>query len=208
MPSYRHYDGDYKAFQQRIDQSDLVGFLNDDVDIDDGVAYQIAHGMWLELSSDVSNKEGIFTFMEYLKLIQSRAKGFVFKVATGEGSVRGKKRLLCVILMTATIRRIFELFGGYISMNMMKRGINKLLWPYSAVTMYDNMQKLCLACKVFMCRERSDMYEFSVCFLDEYAPGIPLADVRVVSGGGFFNHQIIRDMGFVNARLITYRNGT
>ncbi|KAL7546585.1 hypothetical protein ACHAWF_009917, partial [Thalassiosira exigua] len=204
MPSYRHCDGNYMAFQQRMGQSDLVGFLDDDVNIDDDGPYQIAHDMWLELLSDVSNEEGIFTFIEYLKLIQSRAKGFVFKVATEEGSVRGKKWLLGVLWMTATMRHNFELFGGYISMDMMKRGINKLMWPYySAVTMYDDMKKLCLACESFMCGETNDMYEFSARFLEEYTPGRPLSEVRVVSGDGFFNRQIIRDMGFVNARLIT-----
>ncbi|KAL7545888.1 hypothetical protein ACHAWF_014596 [Thalassiosira exigua] len=203
MPSYRNCDGNYVAFQQRMEQSDLVGFLDDEVDIDDDVAYQVSHDMWLEISSSVSNEEGIFTFIEYLKLIQSRAKGFVFKVATGEGSAKGKKRLLGVLWMTATMRRNFELFGGYVCMDMMKRGINKLLWPYSAVTMYDDTRKICLACEGFMCGERSDMYEFSARFLEQYAPGRPLSDVRIVSGDGFFNRKVIRDMGFVNARLIS-----
>ncbi|KAL7552459.1 hypothetical protein ACHAWF_016605 [Thalassiosira exigua] len=202
MPSYRNCNGDYMAFQQQMGQSDLVGFLDDEVDIDDDVAYQVAHDMWLEISTGVSNEEGIFTFIEYLKLIQSRAKGFVFKVATGNGSAKGKKRLLGVLWMTATMRRNFELFGGYICMDMMKRGINKLLWPYSAVTMYDETRKICLACEGFMCGERSDMYEFSARFLEQYAPGRSLSDVRIVSGDGFFSRKAIRDMGFANARLI------
>ncbi|KAL7535171.1 hypothetical protein ACHAWF_005077 [Thalassiosira exigua] len=203
MPIYRLCNGAYEQFSEQLSESNLTGFVDDETDLDDDVAYQIAHDLWLEISTDANKEDGIFTFVQYLNLIKSRAKGFSFKIASGEGSRPGKKRLLGVLWMTATMRRNYELFGRYISMDMMKRGINKLLWPYSAVTMYDESKHLCLACEGIMCGERGDMYEFTARFLEEFAPGRPLSEVSVVSGDGFFNQKLIHDMGFVNALLIS-----
>ncbi|KAL7524477.1 hypothetical protein ACHAWF_000965 [Thalassiosira exigua] len=122
--------------------------LDDSSGIDDDLAYQIAHDLWMEISSENNSKGGeVFTFIEYLKLIQSRAEGFVFKVASSKTSTPRQKRLLGVLWQTATMRRNFELFGQYISMDM-KRGINKLRWPYCVVTMNDESKKCAWRVKV------------------------------------------------------------
>ena len=143
------------------------------------------------------------SFIEYLELIKCRAKGFTYKLAedtSGDG-----KKLIGVVWMTATMRRNFELFGGYISLDMMKRGLNTLLWPYCAVTMYDEHMKICVACEGILCGERHDTYKFIAKFLSESAPGRPLEEVSIVAGDGFFDQETIAEFGFVNARFITDR---
>ncbi len=46
--------------------------------------------------------------------------------------------------MTATMRRNFELFGLYISLDFMKRALNSLLWPYVSVAMYNELRQICV----------------------------------------------------------------
>ena len=70
----------------------------------------------------------ILSFVKYLKIIQSRAKSFSFAMPEGEISNNlGTKTLLGVLWMTSTMRRNYELYGSYISLDFMKRGLNKLL---------------------------------------------------------------------------------
>ena len=56
----------------------------------------------------------------------------------------GKKQLFGVQWMTATMRRDYELFGDYICFDMMKRGLNKLLWPYSGIALLDKTNSFCV----------------------------------------------------------------
>ena len=104
--------------------------------------------------------------------------------------------------MTATMRRNFELFGSFISLDMMKRGLNKMLFPYTAVTMLDESTKLCIACEGIVIGELDEMYKCQADFLKEFAPGRPLDSVLVVAGDGFFDNESISKMGFVNANFI------
>lgn len=56
------------------------------------------------------------------------------------------------------MRRNYELFGEYLCLDMMKCGINKLLWPYAGIAMYDDERGVCLACKGLLCGERFDVF--------------------------------------------------
>lgn len=87
--------------------------------------------------------------------------------------------------MTATMRRNFELFGSSICLDMMVRGINIFLWPYTAVSMYDKANHICVACKGIVCGERFDMYKAQALFLAKYATRRPLETVKVVGGDVF-----------------------
>ena len=58
------------------------------------------------------------------------------------------------VWMAATMRSNFERFGHYV----MKRGINKLLWPYLAVTLLNDLNKVCVACESIMMAERDQAY--------------------------------------------------
>ena len=100
--------------------------------------------MWLDVlqDNDMDESNSIVTFLDYLKLLSQNAKGFVYKLAHDEkGDING------VVWQTATMRDNFERFGGYISLDTMKRAINKWLWPYMSVVMYNEMRMVCLGCE-------------------------------------------------------------
>ena len=73
------------------------------------------------------------------------------------------------------MRHNFELFQDFIGLDMMKRGINTLLWPYFLMAMYDEMKKVCIRCEGILCGEQEDMYQFACNFMAENAPGRPLS---------------------------------
>ncbi len=53
--------------------------------------------------------------------------------------------------MTATMQRNFELFGTYLCLDALKRGINKLHWPHYGVTMYNKLKEIRLALEGSVC---------------------------------------------------------
>ena len=61
-------------------------------------------------------------------------KGFSYNTFRDDcGQVTG------VVWMTATMRSNFELFGHYISLDVMQRGINTHNWPYLAATVSNEL---------------------------------------------------------------------
>lgn len=213
MPTYRKSNGEYEAFKEVANASGMLDGIDNEVTLNDDEAYTLAHNLWLEVADDIKNRgESIFSFIDYLELIKSRAKGFTYKLAEAEEEdnqdqrnieEKKKKKLEGVLWMTATMRKNFELFGDYLCFDMMKRGLNTLLWPYCAVTMFTEMNKMCIACEGILCGERDDMYSFTANFLKEKAPGRPLSSVNIVSGDGFFDQDMVIAFGFINAIFFT-----
>ena len=179
----------------------MLSGIDDAIDLDDDQVYELSSQIWLEVQESLGgSQDAIFSFVDYLELIASRATGFTYKLA--EDTSGKKKRLVGVLWMTATMRRNFELFGGYIALDMMKRGLNTLLWPYVAVSLYDEDMKFCIACEGILCGEQVDMYRFVADFLAASAPGRPLSLVNIIAGDGFFDQEMIIKLGFTNAKFI------
>jgi len=121
-----------------VNDSELLFGIDDEVMFGDDEAFDLARSIYDEvLASKRSDDDAIFAFIEYLDLIVARAKGFGYKVFSEENRI--KHKILGILWMTATMRRNFELFGSSICIHMMKRGLNTLLWPYTAGTMLDKM---------------------------------------------------------------------
>lgn len=80
-----------------------------------------------------------------------------------------------VIWQTATMRHNFDLFENFSGIDVMKRGISTLLWPYFSPAMYDKMKKVCIKCEGVLRREQEDMYHFAYNFMKENSPGQPLS---------------------------------
>ena len=113
--------------------------------------------------------------------MKSKANEFTYKIAEYSSNLlKSGKKLLGVIWQTATMWN-FELFGDFIGIDMMKRGINMLLWPYFLFAMYDEMSKICIACEGILCGEREDMYQFGCDFLGAASLKCPLSEVKVVT---------------------------
>jgi hypothetical protein len=68
LPVYRSTNRDYEQFKEGVNASDL---FDDEVDIDDDEAYELAQSLWLEVTGMFVSKDGkLFTFI--------KATGFVF----------------------------------------------------------------------------------------------------------------------------------
>ncbi len=125
-------------------------------------------------------------FIEYMALIKQQAKGFVYEYGKDHSG-----KIVGVVWVTETMRRNFELFGSYIILDFMKHALNSLLWPYVSVAMYNELRQIC-----------KTMYEFLCQFLRTNAPGRTFESVNVVAGDGFFNQEVVVELGFVNAKFI------
>ena len=86
---------------------------------------------------------------------------------------------------------------------MMKLGLNKFLWPYTAVSLIDETGSLCLACEGFFLGERTDLYAAQCGFLGTHAPLRPLSSVQIASADGFFDQEMLTTLGLTNASFVT-----
>ena len=103
------------------------------------------------------------------------------------------------------MRRNFELFEDFIGVDIMKRGINTLFWPYCSVAMYDKMKKVCIECEGTLCDEREVMYQFACHFMAENAPSKPLSEVIAAVIDSFFDQELVKKLGFVDAHSIQHQ---
>ncbi len=153
LPKYRNCNKDYNLFKKNIVSADFLHGIDNHCDVNDDEAYELAQSFWNEVSSNnKSENEAIFSFIEFLQLIKSHAKGFSFELAQaddypnycGKGKARNAtdKELLGVVWMTATMRRNLELFGSFLCFDMMLRGINTPFWRYVGIAITDEVGKL------------------------------------------------------------------
>ena len=134
-------------------------------------------------------------FQDYLELLSIKAKGFQYRLAIGnDNKING------VVWMTATMRSNFERFGKYICLDAMKREMNSLNWPYFGISLYNELNNVCIGCESLMISETLDAYEFLVNSCFEMCPGRTKSDVSIVSGDGFFSQNTLRSWGQVNTK--------
>ena len=69
------------------------------------------------------------------------------------------------------MRDNFERFGGCISLDTMKRGVNKWLWPHTDIVVHDEMRKACVDFEGLMIGEKEETYDFMCKFLIGRSPG-------------------------------------
>ena len=56
------------------------------------------------------------------------------------------------------MRDNFDRFGGFVSINVMKQGLEKFLWTYVSVTMYNEVEQVCVGCEGIVCSKRYESY--------------------------------------------------
>ena len=80
----------------------LLNGIDDEVDLDDDMAHELAKEMWLDvLQANMNSEESIVTFVQYLKPVQENARGFVYKLAIDFCMVLSGRLLLCEITLSA-----------------------------------------------------------------------------------------------------------
>ena len=104
---------DFEEFSKKAQESKLLGGIDDEIDVNDDEAYELAHSACAELlEKKTVDSESIFSVVEFLKLLSAKAKGFSYEVI--HETHDGKKEMLGILWMTATMRQNYELFGEYI----------------------------------------------------------------------------------------------
>ena len=163
---------DYESFSQVMDDNELINGIDNDFDFDGDDVTKIATDVWLEVLGDNNASNDIITTQQYMELIASKAKGFVYSfVLDDTGNANG------LVWQMATMCCNFTLFGDYMSLDTMQRSINKWLWPHMSVTLYNKHQKMSLAGEAIICRERVPAYQFMCTFVCKITPRRSLQSV-------------------------------
>jgi len=166
------------SFAETMDDGVFLDDIDNDFDLDDDHVTQLATELWLEiLGENGDDSDAIINIQQYVELIASKDEGFLYAFALySDGKANG------LIWQTATMRRNFELFGGYFALDTMKRSINKWLLPYMSVSMYTEHRKMCLGAKAIICGERKEAYMFMRNFVFNNTPMRPASSVNIVTG--------------------------
>ena len=205
LPKFKQCDN-YKDFESMFDnQSELISIEKSSINDDE--ASSAINSLWQdyvnsiqsESSGEEKNEDNLTSenFRLFLELLSSKAKGFTYKIAAGSDNI-----INGVVWMTATMRSNFERFGSYICLDSMKRELNKHLWPYFAITMVNDLNKVCVGCEALLLGERDEAYEFILQATSMMAPKRKLSEILIFSGDGFFNREKIAEWGLVNAKYI------
>ena len=123
-----------------MNDSILLDGIDNEDDLDDDEAHKMAKDAWLDILSDESTQgDHLLSLCIYLDLIKENAKGFEYELAVDdEGGLNG------AVCQTATMCDNFERFGGYIASDSIYRTINIWNWPCMAISMYNELNMLCL----------------------------------------------------------------
>ena len=192
--------GDYLSFKKRLNTGqngcNLLHADNQDITRDE--ACQVATETWREVMNNhnLSQQDVLVSFREYMELIKLKDKDFSYQIlADDSGEITG------CFWMTATMRKNFELYGGFFSVDTMNRDINILLWPYMATTMHNDMGQVCVGCEGIIISEREEAYEAMLNFQAENSRR-KKTDVYGISADGFLSQDIIRRFGFTSATFV------
>ncbi len=81
----------YENFKVASNDSDFLGGIDDEIEIDDDTANKIARELWLEILTDSNGDSSlIVTFLQYMNLLQSQTTGFIYEFATDSyGKING-----------------------------------------------------------------------------------------------------------------------
>ena len=199
LPNLEKYNT-FELFQKNVNTSTLLEGI-DDCNMSDDDAINMATEVWKNLingkDEDGNGNDSLLQFKDYFEVLAENAKGFSYELSYDtEGVITG------VIWQTATMRDNFERFGAFICLDMMKRGINKLLWPYVSVAMYNDLEEICIGCKGIMTAERIDRYLFALNFMYKQTTAQQKEDVKVVAGDSIFDKSITETFGLPNAKFM------
>ena len=98
------------------------------------------------------------------------------------------------------MRDNFERFGGFINMDTMKRHLTSLDWPYMFISMYNELNSVCLACEGIVCGEQVEAYKAMVQFVLQHNNKRTNRDIDVVAADGILNQEkVTNSLGLPNA---------
>ena len=144
--------------------------------------------------NDDNDTDTMVTFHEYMLSLELQNKGFsVTFLKSNQGRITG------CIWQTAIMRDNFERFGGFISMDAMKRHLTDIDWPYMSISMHNELNSVCLACEGIVCGERVEAYNAMVQFVLRHNTKRKREDIHVVADDGILNQEkVAESLGLPN----------
>ena len=107
---------------------------------------EFSQDLWKECMNCRKYEESFVMLREYMKLLHDTNKGFEYELfLDSSGTCTG------CIWQTDIMRDNFDKFGGSFSIDAIKTGLNKLMWPYVSVTIYNDTEKVFVGCEVIVC---------------------------------------------------------
>jgi hypothetical protein len=128
--------------------------------------------------------------LSYLKKLHEVVPGFSFRV-----SYDLKQSPRAFVWQTPAMRAAYEQFGGVLFLDMMKRQLNDVSWPYCGVVLLDGDKKITLACESIVYSERLESYKFIVEACLDMAPQRTRESLKVVFGDGILSNKLLSDLG-------------
>ena len=100
-PVLKATNSDFQEFQKIANFTGLLLGINNAVDLDDEQAYKLAKKALFKIKETInSGQDAIYSFVDYLELIASCAKGFTYKFAEDNS---GKKKKLVYVIKQLTL---------------------------------------------------------------------------------------------------------
>ena len=194
MPRMHNCDS-FNDFQDMFKTSRLhVGV--DDIPLTDDNIVQMGKELWLEIMNDDKCEDSILTFQEYMLSLEATNKDFL--VTLLKSAETG--RLTGCIWQTVIMRDNFERFGGFLSMDAMLHPINEMEWPYISISMYNELNSVCVACEGIVCGERVEAYKAMIDFVLDNNKKKTRHDIDVVAADGVLDQdKVTNTLGLPNA---------
>ena len=162
------HETDYNSFIKQNNMS-IVGIneLNaDNMNCTEDEVCKVHISTWRELISAGArdNDDVLISLQEYMEILTLKDSDFVYEILYDDNN-----EITGCLWMTSTMRMNFEMYGGYVSVDAMKRDINTLLWPYMATSMWNYLNQVCVGCEGILLSEREEAYKALLDFQVRYS---------------------------------------
>ena len=130
----------------------------------------------------------LITFEEYMLSLEKQNGGFeVTFLKSNQGWVTW-----CI--WQPAMRDNFERLGGLIDIS----------WPYMSISMYNELNSVCLACEGIVCGERVDAYNAMLQFVLHHSNKWKREDIDVVVADGILDQEnVTSNLGLPNANYMS-----
>ena len=176
------------ALGNNILNADNIKLTNDET-------YKFTNDLWWEVMNNSRSTDCLVSFEEFMEKIREMNNDFSYQILRGQGEVTG------CLWMTATMRKNFELFGSSICVDAMKRDINKMGMPYIAVTMHNEMNRVCVGCEGIVLAEREEAYAALIDFQTKFSRR-KKDNIFAFSADGFLSQAFVDKIGLTNATFV------
>ena len=152
-----------------------------------------ADNIFVSLLSKTTIASRIYNFLYQLSIADP---GFTYKIFYSKnGLVSG------YMWMISSLRADFERFGFMLCIDAMKVALNKMTWPYLAVTTKNEFNIPVVICESIVAGERRTAYEAVLKTMLKMAPKRKNTDVLCVFSDELATEDMLKNVGLVNARL-------